>query len=560
MSSYIESRGTVGWIAFETIRRLGIRHAFCVPGESYLSLLDAFYGSEDVELISTRHEEGAGLMAEAAAKATGQPGVVLVTRGPGVTHLSIALHTALQDSTPLVAFVGQVPSDVRHREGFQEMNLVEFARPLTKWAVEITDPDRAADLIAEAFTRASSGRPGPVLVGLPEDVDRTKTEVGPVAPRSDEPPVPNPLAIERAAEALTGDGTVAIVAGLGVLRSAASESLVALAEQIGAGVYTGWRRFDAYPNDHPQYLGNLPFVAPVLHEPLFEAETVLAVGTRLSEFTSVFYRIPTEDQTLVQVDLAADSLHVNAVGVIGDSKAAIAQLIEATSDFKGSSRHAERLEHVAAARQIFEVATTPRLGLSKPGAIDPTGVMYHVNAIADPRSALTSDAGVFAGWMTRYYRWQEPQTFFGPTAGGMGYAVPAAVGAKLAMPDRPVIAFVGDGGFAMTMSEVQTGARLGLAPLVFLVFNNEGLGTIRRHQDHVFGGRRVGVDLGTMNFAEIGRGMGANGVRVNTEEEFADAFKEAVNADRPAVIEIMMDQDLLGAWDGFDLEKLQQQA
>ena len=552
----MDSRGTVGWIAFETIRKQGIAHAFCVPGESYLSLMDAFYGSDEVALISARHEEGAGLMAEAYAKATGKPGVLLVTRGPGITHASIALHTARQDSTPLVAFVGQVPTRSRHREAFQEMDLVEFARPMTKWAIEINDPDSAPALVAEAFTRALASRPGPVLVSVPEDVDRTTTLEQPQLPRVDRPPAPNPEAISSAVSVLTDAGSVVMVVGLGVLRSGSTDLAVELAEQLGATVYTGWRRFDAFPNDHPQYIGNLPFMAKPLLAPLFEADTVLALGTRLGEFTSAGYRVPGPQQQLVQVDVAQESLHAGAIGIVADCHAATSELINATRQLKGSQLHAARLDQTAAARHRFEASSSPQPGRSTPGAIDPTGVMYHVNRLLHPESAITSDAGIFAGWLTRYYRWLQPGTFFGPTAGGMGYAVPSAIGAKLARPQHPAVAFAGDGGFAMTMSEVQTAVRLRLAPLVFLVFNNDGLGTIRRHQDHVFGGRRIATDLGHMDFGQVARGMGALGTRVTTEEEFAAAFTDALSADVPAVIDIAMDQELLSAWDGFDLDAL----
>ena len=552
----MESRGTVGWVAFETIRMLGIAHAFCVPGESYLSLMDSFYGSEDVALITARHEEGAGLMAEAYAKATGKPGVLLVTRGPGITHASIALHTAQQDSTPLVTFVGQVPTGTRYREGFQEMDLTELARPMTKWAVEVTDTAAAPRLIAEAFTRAAAGRPGPVLVSLPENLDRAATDELPRLPRTDRPPAPNPGAIAEAADLLAQDGSVALIAGLGVLRSGATELVVELAEQLGAGVYTGWRRFDAYPNDHPHYLGNLPFMAPELLAPLFEADTVLALGTRLGEFTSATFRVPGSRQRLVQVDLVQESLHADAVGILADCHAAVGEFIAATRHLKDSDLCRSRMDRTAAARLKFEAATSPRPGLSARGAIDPTGIMYHVNRILDRQSAITSDAGIFAGWLTRYYKWSGPGTFYGPTAGGMGYAVPAAVGAKLARPDHPAVAFAGDGGFAMTMSEVQTAVRLGLAPLVFLVFNNNGLGTIRRYQDQMLSGRRVATDLGHVDFAMVATGMGALGMRVTTEDEFAEAFTEALSADVPVVIDISMDESLLGAWDGFDLDAL----
>ncbi|NIF52239.1 thiamine pyrophosphate-binding protein, partial [Burkholderia sp. Ax-1724] len=254
-----------------------IDHVFCVPGESYLAVMDAFHGSDSPRLIATRHEEGAGLMAEAWAKATGKTGVCMVTRGPGLTHLAIALHTAQQDSTPLVALVGQVPSDVRYREAFQEMDVVAYARPMAKWALEIGRGDRAAELMQKAFHVAQSGRPGPVVVSLPEDVDRELAVSAPARMAEVYAAAPSPAGIEAAAALLRDAKRPCIVVGGGVTRGGASADVVALAEKLGAAVFTGWRRFDAFPNHHPLYLGPMPVLPADLAAPLLEADVIVAI-------------------------------------------------------------------------------------------------------------------------------------------------------------------------------------------------------------------------------------------------------------------------------------------
>lgn len=537
---------------FGSIRARGVNHVFCVPGESYLAVMDAFHGSGAPRLIAARHEEGAGLMAEAYAKATGRPGVCMVTRGPGLTHLAIALHTAQQDSTPLVAVVGQVPADVRYREAFQEMDIVAYARPMAKWALEITRGDRVAELMENAFNVAVSGRPGPVVVSLPEDVDREQTGSAPARRVRSFQAASSAEGVAEAARMLLTARSPCIVVGGGITRTGATAALVALAERLSAPVYTGWRRFDAFPNDHRLYLGPLPVMPADLYEPLLKADLVLALGTRLGEFTTKAYGWPVAGQKLIHIDVSAEDTGNGWAGadlaIVSEAPAAIEALAVALGD---QPAEPQRLQAVERQRQAYVLRTTPRDWRERVGvgaALSLEGVYHDIVSALPDEASISCDAGTFGGWLMRYYRWNRPRTLFAPTAGGMGYALPAAVGAKLARPDHPAVAFAGDGGFAMTMSEIETAVRLGLRGFVALVFNNNNYGTIRAHQKREFPGRHVATDLGFIDFARVAEGMGARGFTVRTNSEFADAFAAALAADRPCVINIVTDPDRLNPW------------
>lgn len=542
---------TGGQAVVECIRRAGVTHAFCVPGESFLAVLDAFYDQPDLQMIATRHEEGAGIMADAYAKATGRPGIVMATRGPGLTHLAMAIHIAQQDSTPLVAFIGQVNTDFRHREAFQEVEITEFFRTMAKWTVEIRDAERTPELVQRALRTAVSGRPGPVVVSLPEDVIRRQAEMHfagpPVAPR----PRPAPEEVDRAAQLLANAERPAILAGLGVLRAGATRELIELAEALGAPVFTAFRRYDAFPNHHSLYLGGAAFgMRQNLFDPLRNADVVLAVGTRLSEITTQGYSVITPQQQLIHIDLSAEvigSVYPPAVGMQADARQALADLQAVVSEV-GVTPAAleERRLAVQQARRKFEQFTTPRPVYTTP--VDPEGVLHDLVRMLPPEAALACDAGNFSGWMNRFYRFRQPGTLFSTTAGAMGYGLPGAIGAKVARPGHPMVCLAGDGGFAMTMSELQTAVRLGLEGLVVIVFNNHMYGTIRGHQERHYPGRPVATDLGELNFAQVAQGLGAHGERLTHNEQFPAALERALTCGRPAVIELMTRPERLSAW------------
>ena len=548
---------TVAEAIFKAIKIREIDFVFCVPGESYLATMDSFYGSAKPLLVSARHEEGAGIMAEAYAKASSKTGVCMVTRGPGLTHLSIALHTAKQDSTPLVVFVGQVSTKVRQREAFQELDIVEFTRPVAKWAVELNRADRVAEIVDKAFHIANSGRPGPVVISLPEDIDRSSTAQHSVW-RSSTVGIPSPSTkgVAKAVSMIENAERPCIVAGEGVLRVDATDKLIRFAECLGAPVFTAWRRFDAFPNNHPLYMGglNLSSVSNDLSEPLKTADLIIAIGARLDEFTTLSYSSPSTVQKLIHIDQSPEETGGSWIGadlaLVADVGEAMDKFEEALKNSKRVKPSKERQNQIADWSEYFTKRTTPRgnrIGL-KDGTIDLEGIYHDILNILTDDASITCDAGDFGSWLIRYYKWNKPRTFFGPTTGAMGYALPAAIAARLARPQAPALAFAGDGGFAMTMSELETAVRLKLAGLVVLVFNNNNFGTIRRHQNREFPGRVVGTGLGKIDFSAIAKAMGAEGFRVSKNGEFAKTFKAALNAGRPAVIDITLGENNLDPW------------
>ena len=548
---------TVAEAIFTAIKIRKIDYVFCVPGESFLATMDSFYGSLKPLLVSARHEEGAGIMAEAYAKASAKTGVCMVTRGPGLTHLSIALHTAKQDSTPLVVFVGQVSTKIRQREAFQELDIVEFTRPVAKWAVELNRADRVAEIVDKAFHIANSGRPGPVVISLPEDIDRSSTAQHSVW-RSSTVGIPSPSTkgVAKAVSMIEDAERPCIVAGEGVLRVDATDKLIRFAECLGAPVFTAWRRFDAFPNNHPLYMGglNLSSVSNDLSEPLKTADLIIAIGTRLDEFTTLSYSSPSTAQKLIHIDQSPEETGGSWIGadlaLVADVGEAMDKFEEALKNSKRVKPSKERQNQIADWSEYFTKRTTPRgnrIGL-KDGTIDLEAIYHDILNILTDDASITCDAGDFGSWLIRYYKWNKPRTFFGPTTGAMGYALPAAIAARLARPQAPALAFAGDGGFAMTMSELETAVRLNLAGLVVLVFNNNNFGTIRRHQNREFPGRVVGTGLGKIDFSAIAKAMGAEGFRVSKNGEFAKTFKAALNAGRPAVIDITLGENNLDPW------------
>ena len=548
---------TVAEAIFKAIKIREIDFVFCVPGESYLATMDSFYGSAKPLLVSARHEEGAGIMAEAYAKASSKTGVCMVTRGPGLTHLSIALHTAKQDSTPLVVFVGQVPTKVRQREAFQELDIVEFTRPVAKWAVELNRADRVAEIVDKAFHIANSGRPGPVVISLPEDIDRSSTAQHSVWRSSTlGSPAPSSKGIAKAVAMLEDAERPCIVAGEGLVRANATDKLIHFAECLGIPVFTAWRRFDAFPNKHPLYMGglNLSSVSNDLSEPLKNADLIIAIGARLDEFTTLSYSSPSTSQKLIHIDQSPEVTGGSWLGadlaLVADAGEAMDKLEEALKNSKHAKPSKARQKQIADWCEYYTKRTTPRgnrIGF-KDGTIDLEGIYHDILNILTDDASITCDAGDFGSWLIRYYKWNKPRTFFGPTTGAMGYALPAAIAARLARPQAPAIAFAGDGGFAMTMSELETAVRLKLAGLVVLVFNNNNFGTIRRHQNREFPGRAVGTGLGKIDFSAIAKAMGAEGFSVSKNGEFAKTFKAALNSDRPAVIDITLGENSLDPW------------
>jgi acetolactate synthase-1/2/3 large subunit len=531
------------------LKREGVQQAFTVPGESFLSILDALYDDDQIELIATRHEEGAAFAAEAIGKLTGQPALCMSTRGVGSTNMAIAFHTAYQDSSPLIAIIGQVETPYRHREAFQEVELAPFYAHICKWTAEVTRTERLPEYIHEAARRAIGGRPGPVLLSVPTDILDAEVEFDEehfrpraIAPR----PAPSAYDVNAALDILLNAERPLIMAGGGVLRAGATDDLIAFAEATGIPVITAYRRYHAFPNRHPLYLGGMGLGAPpTVAARLREADALLAIGTRFGEFSTATYSVPTLDTKIVHIDIDPDIVGVNfpaAVGIVSNARQA-SRALNAALPQRDDPRRAARQEAAVRDRATYEGVSTPAT-IAARTPVDPTGVLADLRRLLPPETIITGDAGNFWTWFGRYHRFGLPGAYLGPTSGAMGYAMPAALGAAFARPDVPVLAVAGDGGFLMTGQELETAVRHKLR-IIALVFNNNSYGTIRMHQERTFPGRVSGTALGAVDFAMFARSLGAHGERVADNRDFAPALERALALNGPALIEVTSDPEMI---------------
>lgn len=518
-----------------------MRWAFTVPGESFLGLLDALPAA-GIRVVATRHEGGASFMAEAVGQLTGQPAAVLGTRAVGAGNMAIGIHTARANSTPLVALLGQVERRFRGREAFQESELVETPGRLAKRATEIEDPAFAPGQVAELLRVMADGRPGPVLLAVPEDILDLAVEGGVVdVPAPDMPPPYGPwvreslLMLARARRPL-------ILAGGGVGASKATADLVAFAEATGVPVMAAWRRPDVFPNDHPLYLGMTGYGSARTVRPRIEsADALLVIGCRLSEIASYEYSIPAATTKWVHVDLLPRNAHAGLsapdLALTADARAWLRAAVEmhvGWDMFVVPQKTAPEREAYLEALNLDDGA--PWAG---PG-VHPGKVIATLNRVLPADATVTTDAGNFGLWLARGYRVQRGGRFLGPTSGAMGYGLPAAIAASLCEPDRVVVAVCGDGGFAMTMNELETAVREGARPIV-VVFDNRRYGTISMHQRRR-GSDTVATELGAIDFAMVAHAAGALGLHVANDDEFEPALRRAIEAHRPAVIHLEVDQ------------------
>ncbi len=541
---------TVGRAVVDRLAAAGARFAFTVPGESFLGLLDGM-DEAGIRTIATRHEGAAAFMAAAASRLTGKPQLCLGTRAVGAANLAVGIHTARADSVPVVALVGQVRRAHRGRDAFQEADLAGSIGRLAKWAAEIDDPNSALSAVDEALARATEGRPGPVLLSFPEDVLDAQAPTGRTGPQRPPPAGPQtgppaPEDVRAALHLLAASERGVILAGGGVLAANAGRRLLRLADALGIPVVAAWRRPDVVPNGHPLYLGMTGYAAaPTVLPRLLEADVVLVLGCRLSEVASFGYRIPARASRWIHVDLeprrAGSTPPEPTLAMESDA----GRFIDAAlSTLRGGAIHAQarqgRLERAEADRRAFLdariVDATPWDG---PG-VHPGRVITELGRALPPEAVITTDAGNFGGWAARGYRFRRSGTFLGPTSGAMGYGLPAAIAASLVLPRRPVVALAGDGGFAMTMVELETAVREGVAP-VSIVFDNRRYGTIAMHQQRE-GRALAATELGPIDFAAAARALGGVGFTVERDDQFPDALREALASERPAVIHLMVDR------------------
>ncbi|HSS66755.1 MAG TPA: thiamine pyrophosphate-binding protein [Gammaproteobacteria bacterium] len=536
---------TGGQVLVDALKIHGVDTVFCVPGESYLAALDALHDArEDIRTFSCRQEGGAANMAEAYGKLTGRPGVLFVTRGPGACNAAIGVHTAHQDSTPMVVFIGQVASDQEEREAFQELDYRRFYGPLCKWAAQIEDPDRIPELVSQAFHRATSGRPGPVALALPEDMLRERVQVEDAGPYRPAMPGASKSALAEMRALLAKARRPLMIVGGGGWTAEACRDIVAFAEANDLPTGASFRCQDRFDNTHDNYVGDVGIgINPNLARRVRESDLILAVGPRLGEITTQGYTLltpPRPRQTLIHVYPDPDEL-----GRVYQTDLSICAGIpefarEARAQKPVKSKAWEKWSEEA--RLDYLNNLEPSSGL--PNTLDMAAVIAHLRECLPAEAILTTDAGNFSGWMQRFYQYRRYPTQLGPTSGAMGYGIPAAIAARLVHPDRPVVGFVGDGGCLMTGQEIATAVHYGIDPVI-LVVNNDMYGTIRMHQERDYPGRVMSTALTNPEFAVWAKSFGAFGELVTRTEKFPAAFERARNAGRIAVLELRINPELI---------------
>ena len=535
-----------GQILVEQLRIQGVKRVFLVPGESYLSCIDALHDHQDaIQPIVCRQESGAGYMAEAHGKLTGEPGICFVTRGPGATNASIAVHTAYQDSTPMILFVGQVGNDFTEREAFQEIDYRRMFGQMAKWVAQIDRTERIPEFIARAFAVATSGRPGPVVLALPEDTLWGKASV-PDMPRYQRArSAPAPAALDALQTLLAGARRPFLLVGGSGWTAAALRDLETFAERFDLPVGVAWRRLECFDNHHANYAGHVGWgMDDALRARIRDADLLIAVGTRMGEATTEGYTLvqsPLPRQTLVHVYPDAGELGrvfraelPIAADVVSFAAAAAALRPAAEPAWRGLARaaHAGFLAHQQAR--------------PAPGPLNLDRAACVVRERLPRDACLTVGAGNYALFPHTYYRFQGPGTSLAPTVGSMGYGLPAAISAKLEYPQRTVVCYAGDGCFQMNLQELGVAMQYRLG-IVLLVFNNGMWGTIRAHQEREFPGRTIALEFDNPDFAALVRAYRGHGEVVQSDAEFGPALERALafaqEHSLPALIEMRYEAD-----------------
>ena len=543
---------TAGRLVADTLAAAGVRVAYTVPGESFLPLLDGLVEA-GVRVVATRTEGGAAFMAAASAALGGHPTAVLATRAVGAANLAIGLHVAHADSLPVIALVGQVARSSRGREAFQEVDLAATIGGYCRWAREVRDVAALPSVLDEALRRATAGRPGPVLLSLPEDLlaeevgqSAASRSASPVVPGSSRAVPPDPVLVRRVLHLLLDAERPVILAGGGVLRSRATADLVRLAEMVDVPVIAAWRRPDVFPNDNPRYLGMSGyFAAPTVRRRLEMADAILVIGSRLNEIATFHYAIPGAGTRWAHVDMeplgARPGLAGPTIALAADARTFLREarrvLASGVLDAEGLER---RRAATTADRAAYEEARRVDTSAWDGPGVHPGRVVATLNRVLSPDTIVSTDAGHFGGWAARGLILRRPGTFLGTTAGAMGFAVPAAIAASLAGPGRPVVALTGDGGAGMTFAELETAVRHGVHPVV-LVFDNQRYGTIHDHQVER-GFAPVATDLGPVDWARVAEGFGARGIRVERDDDLEPALRAALAAQLPTVLHLVVDR------------------
>ncbi len=517
----------------------GVRHVFCVPGESYLAALDAFH-DRDIAVTVCRQEGGAVMMAEAHGKLTGRPGIAFVTRGPGATNGSPGLHIARQDSTPVIMFVGQVAREMREREAFQELDYRAVFGTIAKFVTEVDDPARIPEIVSRAFHVAMNGRPGPVVIALPEDMLMERVSVADALAADMIETWPGLTDMSHLQKMLWAAEKPVVILGGSRWSETACAATVRFAERFDLPVVTSFRRMHLFPALNPSYAGDLGTgVNPKVVARVKSADLVLLVGGRMGEMPSQGYTlldIPNPQMKLVHVYPDPDELgHVYrpdlAINAAPTAFAAALEGLQPPNEIRWRAWTKEAHEDYLA---WTEQPT------KQPGNVNFGEIMVWLRGQLSPDTIFTNGAGNFSTWMHRFYRFSKFATLLGPTSGSMGYGLPAAVGAKRIYPERTVICVAGDGDFLMNGQEFATAVQYDL-PIIVLIMDNGMYGTIRAHQEREFPGRIFATALKNPDFAAYARAFGGFGARVERTEDFAAAFAAAQESGKPAILHLIVD-------------------
>jgi acetolactate synthase-1/2/3 large subunit len=526
-----------GRILADALRIHGADRVFCVPGESYLDILDALYDTSEIQIVVAKHEGAAANMAEADGKLTGRPGICMVTRGPGATHASVGVHTAFQDSTPMILLIGQVQRGARGREAFQEVEFRQMFAPLAKWVAEIEAPARIPEFMHRAFQCATSGRPGPVVLSLPEDVLAESSTVPDAPPYQAVQAAPRPEDLHALRSELAKSQRPVVIVGGSGWTAEAPTALQHFAAANALPVAASFRRQDLLDNRHPSYIGHLSLgMAPYLARTVRDADLVIALGTRLGDIATAGYTlIP---RRLVHIHASPEEL--------GRVYATDLAIVASPSLFATALRDFQPIDTppwerwTNDARQDFLKFSAP--GASPPTGVDLAAVVSYLSQQLAPDAIVTNGAGNYTVWVHRFFTYRQRVTELAPTSGAMGYGFPAAIAAKLRHPSRTVVCFAGDGCFLMYPQELATALQYGAAVIVIVV-NNGMYGTIRMHQERRFPGRVSATDLSGPDFVALAKSFGAYAERIETTDAFAAAFNRALEANRPALLELRVDRN-----------------
>jgi acetolactate synthase-1/2/3 large subunit len=537
-------RRTGGQILVDQLKIHGVDTVFCVPGESYLAVLDALSDAPTIKVVTCRQEGGAAMMADAYGKLTNRPGICMVTRGPGATNASAGLHVAMQDATPMILFIGQVARDQIEREAFQEIDYRRMLGQVTKWVAQVEDPARLPELLSRAFYVATSGRPGPVAIALPEDMLTEIAEgVTDAEPFREVESWPGPSQMSALRDLLKAAKRPFVLLGGAPWDKEAVAAVQKFAEANKLPVGTSFRRADRFDNSHACYAGDVGIGPnPKLAERLRETDLLINIGARLTEMTTGGYKlfdIPTPRQTLVHVHPDPEEL-----GRVYHPALAI----NATPrEFAKSLAALEPIANPVWA-DTSKAAHEDYLAWQKcppgPGPIQMGEIMAWLEANVSPETIYTNGAGNFSIWTHRFHQYRRLGTELAPTSGSMGYGFPAAIAAKVTRPNSPVICFAGDGDFMMTAQELATAVANKLK-LTVILLNNGMYGTIRMHQENHYPGRVIATDLCNPDFALYAKAFGANGEVVEKTEDFVPAFNRAQKFDGPSIIELRVDPEAI---------------